>query len=95
MRFPDSVIISMNCCVCGKEHTVEVSEHAYYQWQSGACIQTVMSTLSATEREQLISHICPACQASIFGADDEEEEEEDEDVNACMYDSLAFTGQWW
>lgn len=94
MRFADSVIVSMVCPICGNEHTVEVSEYALYQWEDGACIQTVMPTLSATEREQLISHICPNCQASIFGSDEDEEDEGD-DITACMQDSLASTGQWW
>lgn len=94
MRFVDSVMVSMVCPICGNEHEVEVSEYALYQWEDGACIQTVMPTLSATEREQLISHICPKCQASIFGEDDAEEDEGD-DIEACMRESLEFTGQWW
>ena len=94
MRFVDSVIVTIVCPICGNEHTVEVSEHALYQWQNGACIQNAMPTLSATEREQLISHICPSCQASIFGEDDTEDDEGD-DIDACMRESLEFTGQWW
>lgn len=94
MRFVDSVIITIDCPFCGKEHKVEVSEKAFYEWQNGACIQTVMPTLSATEREQLISRICPSCQASVFCEDDAEEDEGD-DIDACMRESLEFTGQWW
>lgn len=95
MRFADSVVVSMVCPFCGNEHTVEVSEYAFYQWEDGASIQTVMPTLSATEREQLISHICPSCQVSIFGEDEDAEEDEGDDINACMRESLEFTGQWW
>lgn len=105
MRFEDSVMITIVCPFCGKEHSVEVSERAFYEWQSGALIQSVMPTLSATEREQLVSHICPACQANLFGEDPEEEEEidisdfededEGDDISACMCESLEFTGQWW
>ena len=54
-----------------------------------------MPTLSATEREQLISDICPACQANLFGEDLEEDEDEGDDISACMRESLEFTGQWW
>lgn len=93
MRFTDSVIITITCPFCGKEHSVEVSESAFYKWQGGILIQNAMPTLSATEREQLISRICPACQANLFGEDPEEDEEED--VDACMRESLDFTGQWW
>ena len=95
MRFVDSVMFTIVCPFCGKEHGVEVSESAFYEWQSGALIQSVMPTLSATEREQLISHICPACQASLFGEDPEEDEDEGDDISACMCESLEFTGQWW
>jgi len=76
MKFVDSVVVSYVCPFCGKEHSVEVSESALYEWQDGALIQNVMPTLSATEREQLISHICPACQASLFGEDPEEVDNE-------------------
>ena len=95
MKFADSVVISMVCPFCGNEHTVEVSEYAFYQWQDGALIQNAMPTLSATEREQLISHICPACQDSLFGEEPEEDEDEGDDIDACMRESLEFTGQWW
>lgn len=95
MKFVDSVIISMVCPFCGNEHTVEVSEYAFYQWQSGELIQNVMPTLSATEREQLISNICPTCQANLFGEDPEEDEDGGDDISACMRESLEFTGQWW
>ena len=95
MRFVDSVMISIVCPFCGKEHEVEVSEKAFYEWQNGALIQNAMPTLSATEREQLISHICPACQDSLFGEDPEEDEDEGDDISACMQESLEFTGQWW
>lgn len=95
MRFEDSVMITIVCPFCGKEHSVEVSERAFYEWQSGALIQNVMPTLSATEREQLVSRICPACQANLFGEDPEEDEDEGDDISACMRESLEFTGQWW
>lgn len=95
MRFADSVMITIDCPICRKEHSVEVSERAFYEWQNGALIQNAMPTLSATEREQLISRICPACQASIFGEDSEEDEDEGDDISACMRESLEFTGQWW
>ena len=95
MKFVDSIIsIKITCPICGKEHKVEVSEHEFAQWELGMdCIQNAMPTLSATEREQIISHICPKCQANIFGTD--EEEDEGDDISACMQESLDFTGQWW
>lgn len=67
-------IISNRCPFCGKTHDVEVPFDGYLAWQSGELIQNAMPKLSATEREQLISGICPKCQDSIFGDFDEDEE---------------------
>ena len=92
--------IGIVCPFCGKEHFVVVDEEEFMAWESGELIQKAMPTLSATEREQLISHICPKCQEKIFG-DEEEidisdfEEEEEEDILSIMRESLEFTGQWW
>jgi len=68
MKNVDEVIITNVCPFCGKEHDVRVSESAYYRWAfDGELIQYAMPELSATEREQLISQICPDCQKKIFG----------------------------
>ena len=61
------IIIQNTCPFCGKAHTVEVEFTAYTAWLNGELIQNAMPNLSATEREQLISGLCPACQKSIFG----------------------------
>jgi len=95
MKVADDVIVVMTCRFCGKEHVVRVNEKAFYEWQNGALIQNVMPELSATQREQLISEICPACQDNLFGKDPEEDEDEGDDISACMHESLEFTGQWW
>ena len=57
----------ITCPFCGKEHFVEVEESAFDAWQNGELIQRAMPNLTPTEREQLISHICPTCQVGIFG----------------------------
>lgn len=62
--------IGMVCVFCGKEHFVTVKEKEFIAWENGECIQKAMPSLSATEREQLISHICPKCQVSIFGEEE-------------------------
>lgn len=64
--------ISLTCPFCRSIHSVEVDPKAYRRWEAGELIQRAMPTLSATQREQLISRICPKCQESIFGAEDEE-----------------------
>ena len=59
--------IEMECPFCGAEHSVEVDLAGFEAWQNGELIQKAMPNLSGTEREQLISQICPNCQAKIFG----------------------------
>ena len=55
------------CPFCGAEHEVNVPFDGYLAWDSGELIQNALPMLSATEREQMISHLCPACQEIIFG----------------------------
>ena len=59
--------VVMVCPFCRNEHRVEVNEDAYYRWQDGELIQNAMPDLSPTEREQLISWLCPECQEIVFG----------------------------
>ena len=63
--------VVMSCMLCGRRHEVEVDWKAYIKWEEGMTIQNAMPNLTPTEREQLISHICPKCQKSIFGEEDE------------------------
>ena len=60
-------IITLNCPLCGTVHGVEVNTNEYAAWMSGELIQNAMPSLTATEREQLISQLCPDCQRKIFG----------------------------
>lgn len=62
--------VNLVCPLCGMEHAVEVNVGAFEKWQSGELIQNAMPDLSPTEREQLISNICPDCQLNIFGEED-------------------------
>lgn len=62
--------VEMTCPFCGAEHCVEVNFAGFEAWQNGELIQRAMPDLSATEREQLISQICPKCQAEVFGEDE-------------------------
>lgn len=63
----DFVELVITCPFCGCDHTVLVSEADYWDWQNGALVQNAFPYLSATEREQLISALCPSCQTKIFG----------------------------
>lgn len=66
------ITISIECPFCGKTHYVIVKEADYRRWQDGEFAQKAFPYLSATEREQLISQMCPNCQKSFF--EDEEDE---------------------
>ena len=59
--------VTMTCPLCGEDHAVEVNLAQYEAWQNGELIQNAMPNLTPTEREQLISGLCPKCQAKIFG----------------------------
>ena len=59
--------VEMTCPFCGAEHSVKVNLAGFKAWQNVELIQRAMPNLSATEREQLISRICPKCQAEVFG----------------------------
>ena len=61
--------VFMYCPMCGKEHSVVVDFYGYCAWQSGELIQNALPELSPTEREQLISNLCPECQEKIFGGE--------------------------
>lgn len=58
--------VEMKCPFCGSDHAVEVNLAQFEAWENGELIQNAMPDLSAIEREQLISHICPKCQADFF-----------------------------
>ena len=55
--------VAMTCPFCRKFHIVEVDLEKFEAWQNGELIQNVMPDLTPTEREQLVSQICPKCQA--------------------------------
>lgn len=59
--------VEIICPFCGAEHSVEVDLAQFEAWQNGELIQNVMPDLTPTEREQLISGLCPKCQANVFG----------------------------
>lgn len=63
--------IEMCCPICGCVHYVYADEVAIQRWQAGELAQNALPDLLPTEREQLISGLCPECQADIFGDEDE------------------------
>lgn len=62
-----NIIIEIRCPFCGRRHTVMVDELAYHAYLDGMSVQKAFPELTVTEREQIISHICPACQGKVYG----------------------------
>lgn len=72
MTYPSTVDVLCVCPFCRKEETVRMAWSDYLAWHNGEMIQNVTPYLSAAERETLISGLCPTCQDSIFGGDNDE-----------------------
>lgn len=62
-----NLTIVIKCPFCGDHHDVKVNETAYKNWCCGELIQRAMPDLTPTQREQLVSGLCPDCQRGIFG----------------------------
>lgn len=58
--------IEKKCPFCCTLTSIEVNLTKYEKWQNGESIQKAMPELSATERETLISGLCPKCIAKFF-----------------------------
>ena len=65
-----TVILTATCPLCHHTSFVEVAEASFAEWQNGELAQNAFPYLSATNREILISGLCPHCQKEIFGGDD-------------------------
>ena len=61
------MFVEIVCPFCGHKHYVFCSEIGYENWLNGELIQRALPELTPTEREQLISQICPSCQEEVFG----------------------------
>ena len=61
------ILLEFICPFCGKWHEVEVAEEQYAEYCGGELAQVAFPQLTPTEREQIISHLCPQCQSKVFG----------------------------
>lgn len=60
--------IEVKCAMCGTVHTILVPVAGYRLWASGQMkIQDALPSLSADERELLMSGICGRCFDRVFG----------------------------
>lgn len=62
------------CYVCGKTGVVEnVPAEGYDQWKRGAFIQDALPTLTAGDREQLLTGTHSECFDKLFPPDEDDE----------------------
>jgi hypothetical protein len=66
-------VITGICMVCGHAGIVKgVSESGYEKWKAGMFIQLALPSLSADEREQLLTGTHPSCWDAMMPDEDEE-----------------------
>ena len=68
----EACIIRSTCPCCGTLNHIHALQSKFDAGQAGALVQDAFPTMSTTERESLISGLCPDCQATFFAEDDEE-----------------------
>jgi len=78
--------LTIVCPFCGKLFSVAVREEDYTRYQNGALVQNAFPYLTATEREALVSGMCPDCQGVYFGEEYEEDDWEGEDIELITLD---------
>ena len=67
------IVITSICPICGRLVDTKVDLEQYEAYAYGEVLaQDAFPTLSATDRETMISGMCPECQDEIFGSDDED-----------------------
>lgn len=60
-------LVQVQCPVCMEQAHVIVPLDGYLKWQDGELIQNAMPTISADDRERLITGICKPCWDNEFG----------------------------
>lgn len=58
--------IKRTCICCGDEREIKVPKEGYERWKAGLRIQEALPTVSADDREFLMSDICSECFDSLF-----------------------------
>lgn len=58
--------IEIKCKFCGDIHKIKVYPSHLETWKNGENIQDALTELNASQRELLISGICPKCWNEMF-----------------------------
>lgn len=59
-------IREFNCPFCTKKHSVELPKREWKKYFMGELASVALKSATPTQREQVISHICPECQEKVF-----------------------------
>lgn len=68
------ITIQTICPICGKVSYIDVPFEGYLAYMQGEPIIKCFPSLSADEREMLISGVCPQCWDEMFPPEEDEEE---------------------
>ena len=60
-----AIELSNPCVMCSKEYSVHTTQDQYDDWRRGVAIQMAIPNMHLSDREFLISRICPTCQEEI------------------------------
>lgn len=78
------MFIITQCDLCGHEnYPIEVDQHQYASWQTGAFIQNAFPYMSINNREKLLSGMCDKCSKELDEAEAEAERREYEEMIAA------------
>jgi len=70
MHDVDAMIrMTRNCTSCNKPVSIEIKPSSLLFWRQGALIQDAFPYLNSSERELLLSGICPSCWDKMFKED--------------------------
>ena len=62
----ETVTIATRCGRCGDSYELVIPTHEWEAYIGGKLIQDALPSLTAGERELLLSHTCDACWRNIF-----------------------------
>ena len=59
------MILKRNCPFCGEQSQIVVGENDYASYMRGTLLQVAFPNLTADEREQIHTGICPPCWETL------------------------------
>jgi len=66
------VKVVRTCPQCGKEQSLQVNYEEYQNWRDGMLIQRAFKSLTAGQREILMTGICEPCWDAMFNFEEDE-----------------------